>query len=125
VAEVVRLVIVGPKYLRVTVHAEVAPDPGAATGNLEANVVGALTRFLHPLTGGELGTGWSFGRKPHASDLYAVIEAVAGVGYVRLLKLDAALEVSRAEQSVNLDEPADEDYFLVYSGAHEVGLVFD
>src|SRR5437660_190417 len=62
-----RLVIVGPKYVRVTVRAEVVPESAAAVGHLEASIVGALSRFLHPLTGGAEGTGWSFGRKPHAS----------------------------------------------------------
>jgi hypothetical protein len=125
-AEVVRLVIVGPKYVRVKVRAEVAPESGAAAGGLEANVVGALSRFLHPLTGGEGGKGWSFGRRPHDSDIYSVIESVAGVGYVRSLKLEAAMEVGRAERPINLDELTDgQDYFLVYSGEHEVGLVFD
>lgn len=125
-AEVVRLVIVGPKYVRVTVTAEVVPESAEAAGNLEAEVAGALAHYLHPLTGGSEERGWSFGRKPHASDLYAVIESVAGVGYVRSLKLDASAEVDGAEQPYDLDAiPDGQDYFLVYSGKHEISLVFE
>lgn len=125
-AEVVRLVIVGPKYVRVTVRSEIVPESLAAVGNLEANVVGALTRFLHPLTGGSEERGWSFGRHPHASDLYAVIESVAGVGYVRSLKLDAAVEVDGKIEPYDLNAmPDGQDYFLVYSGEHEISLVFE
>lgn len=125
-AEVVRLVIVGPEYVRVTVRAEVVPESAAAVGNLEASVVGALSRYLHPLTGGTEGTGWSFGRRPHASDIYSVIESVAGVGYVRSLKLDAATEAGGVASPFDLDTPPDvQDYFLVYSGEHEIDLVFD
>jgi predicted phage baseplate assembly protein len=121
-----RLVIVGPKYVRVTVSAEVVPESAAAVGNLEANIVGALEAFLHPLTGGAEGAGWNFGRKPHASDVYAVIESVEGVGYVRALKLSAAMEVGGAEQPVDFEDLSDgQDYFLVYSGKHEVSLLFD
>ena len=121
-----RLVIVGPKYVRVTVRADVVPSAAAAVGNLEASIVGALSRFLHPLTGGAEGTGWSFGRKPHASDVYAVIESVAGVGYVRSLVLSAAMGVGVVETPVDFEELSDgQDYFLVYSGEHEINLVFD
>ncbi|HEX7313597.1 MAG TPA: putative baseplate assembly protein [Pyrinomonadaceae bacterium] len=124
--EVVRLVIVPPKYVRVTVLAEVVPESAAAVGNLDANVAGALARFLHPLTGGAEGAGWSFGRRPHDSDIYAVIESVAGVGYVRRLKLDAALEVSGKEKPIDIKTLPDwTDYFLVYSGVHVIKLVFD
>jgi baseplate J-like protein len=125
-AEVVRLVIVGPKYVRVKVLSEVVPESVEAVGNLETNVAGALSHFLHPLTGGSEGTGWSFGRRPHASDVYAVIESVAGVGYVRSLKLDATVEVDGEEQPYDLDSmPDGQDYFLVYSGEHEISLVFE
>ena len=121
-----RLVIVGPKYVRITVSAEVVPESAAAVGNLEAKIVGALEAFLHPLTGGAEGAGWDFGRKPHASDIYAVVESVGGVGYVRSLKLSAEMEVGGAEQPVEFEDLSDgQDYFLVYSGKHEVGLVFD
>lgn len=121
-----RLIIVGPKYVRVTVSAEVVPESAAAVGNLEANIVGALEAFLHPLTGGAEGAGWNFGRKPHASDVYAVIESVEGVGYVRSLKLSAAMEVGGAEQPVDFEDLSDgQDYFLVYSGEHGVSLAFD
>lgn len=125
-AEVARLVIVGPKYISVTVRAEVVPESAASAGNLEAEIVGALSRFLHPLTGGAEGAGWSFGRKPHASDIYAVIESVAGVGYVRSLNLDAAEEVGGVVKPISLDAlPDGQDYFLVHSGGHEISLLFD
>ena len=124
--EVVRLVIVGPKYVRVTVSAEVVPKSPAAVGSLEANVADALSRFLHPLTGGAEGAGWSFGRTPHVSDIYAVIESVEGVGYVRSLKLDAVSEAKGTNTTPDSNAPADgQDYFLVYSGRHVIKLAFD
>jgi hypothetical protein len=124
----VRLVIVAPKYVGITVQAEVVPEPAAAAASrLEASVVDALSRFLHPLTGGADGTGWNFGRKPQASDIYAVIESVADVRYVRRLQLSGTKEAEGGgETPVDLEKLADgQDYFLVYSGEHRIDLVSD
>jgi predicted phage baseplate assembly protein len=121
-----RLVIVGPEYIGVTVRAEVVPERAASVSRLEASVVEALSRFLHPLTGGSEGAGWNFGRKPHTSDIHAVIESVAGVDYVRQLRLSGTTEVNGVETPVDFEKLVDgQGYFLVYSGAHEIELVFD
>lgn len=123
----VRLVLVGPKYVGVTVRATVVPEPAAAVSRLEASVVGALSRFLHPLTGGAGGKGWSFGRRPQVSDIYAVIESVADVRYVRRLQLSGTKESEGGgETPVELEKlPDGQDYFLVHSGEHKIDLAFD
>jgi hypothetical protein len=121
-----RLVVVGPEYVRVTVSAEVVPESEEAAGRLSENVTAALARFLHPLTGGADGEGWSFGAKPHASDIYAVIESVEGVGYVRSLQLSGPMKPGGEESPENFSKLSDGlEYFLVYSGAHKISLVFD
>lgn len=66
----------------VAVSAEVA-DP------LVTRVATVLRSYLHPLSGGPLGDGWDFGRRPRPSDLYAVVEAIGGVDHVH--SLDIAL----------------------------------
>ena len=121
-----RLVVVGPEYVRVTVSAEVVPGSEEAAGLLAENVSAALARFLHPLTGGADGEGWSFGAKPHASDIYAVIESVEGVGYVRSLQLSGPSRPGGEESPENFLKLSDGlEFFLVYSGAHKISLVFD
>lgn len=121
-----RLVIVGPEYVRVVVRAEVVPASTEVVGRLEEEIAAALARFLHPLTGGSEGSGWNFGRKPYPSDLYAVIESVAGVAYVRKLVLEGSTEVNGVEKPVDFEKlPDGQRYFLVYSGEHEIDLVFD
>jgi predicted phage baseplate assembly protein len=121
-----RLVIVGPEYLRATVRAQVVPESAEAIGRLGDDIAAALSRFLHPLTGGAKETGWNFGRKPQVSDLYAVIEAVEGVGYVRQLRLSVSAEVKGVQTFVDLKNlPDDGGHFLVYSGQHQIDLVFD
>lgn len=55
---------------------------------LEAEVTNALLRFFHPLTGGPDGKGWPPGRAVYRSEVYQVIEGVAGVDHVAALQFD-------------------------------------
>jgi len=113
------LIVVGPEYVRVSVNVEIAVASLEAGGEVELAVDQALTRFLHPLTGGLDGRGWDFGRKPHKSDLYALIEDVPGVDHVRLLV------VEERDDRTGLAPPDSAGLFLVYSGAHSITLRFD
>jgi hypothetical protein len=72
-----------------------------------------LTRFFHPVSGGEQNRGWEFGAFPHESDLYAQLEAVDGLGYVRSLSM-------RVEE----DRPGlfESRSFLISSGEHRIRL---
>lgn len=110
-----RLAVVGPEYVRVDVEAEVAVTSLEAAGEVEAAVRAELARYLHPLTGGAGRVGWRFGRKPRRSDLFAVVEAVAGVDHVRRLRLVETEERAGAGAT---------DRFLVYSGSHAVSLTY-
>ena len=110
------LAVVGPLYLRVDIRAEVAlatPDGASA---VERAVYERLDAFLHPLTGGLDGSGWDFGRAPHRSDLFALIESIPGVDHVRYL------QITETE-----DQPGvrGTGRFLVFSGKHQIGLVFE
>jgi len=70
-------------------------------------------RYLHPVTGGDEGNGLPFGVLPHESDLYAQLESVQGLGYIR--SLDLMMEEDRPGllQSGN---------FLISSGEHPIQL---
>jgi hypothetical protein len=81
---------------------------------LTARVQAELARFLHSLTGGPDGTGWAFGRRPHRSDLFSLLEQVPGVDHVR------TLQVAEKEDRLGV---ADTGRFLVYSGEHRISLV--
>ncbi|MGB3942456.1 MAG: putative baseplate assembly protein [Candidatus Manganitrophaceae bacterium] len=93
------LSVVGPLYIRVDVTVEVALVSLEGASGVEQAVYQALAAFLHPLTGGLDGTGWDFGRKPHRSDFYALIERVAGVDHVRFLKVVETEAVSGATET--------------------------
>ncbi|HEX8115947.1 MAG TPA: putative baseplate assembly protein, partial [Pyrinomonadaceae bacterium] len=110
------VVVVGPEYVRVDVEATVGVAALEGAGEVEAEVLRALARYLHPLTGGFDGRGWDFGRRPHRSDLFALLESVTGVDYVHSLNIVEAEERAGAGQT---------DRFLVYSGAHKIDLTFN
>jgi hypothetical protein len=84
--------VAGPEWIAVTVTTTVVPPSFSDAEGVGARVRVALDAFLHPLTGGPDGHGWAFGRKPHRSELFAVVEAVAGVDHVRSLDIAAVPE---------------------------------
>ena len=108
----VELLVEGPDWLRVEVAAEVVPVSLGAATDVQAAVLARLPAFLHPLTGGLDGQGWSFGRQPYRSDLYALIENVPGVDHVRRLTV-----TTEADEGV-----VRPDRFLVYSGDHQITM---
>jgi hypothetical protein len=75
-----------------------------------------LADFLHPLTGGLEGSGWDFGRAPHRSDFFALIESVPGVDHVRYLQITEVEDQSGVRETGR---------FLVFSGEHQLDLVFE
>jgi predicted phage baseplate assembly protein len=108
--------VVGPLYIRVDVTLEISLVSLEGATAVEQAIQQRLAVFLHPLTGGLDGAGWDFGRRPHRSDLYALIEAVPGVDHIRSLSI---LEVE--------DKPdvSDTGRFLVFSGTHTISFVFE
>jgi hypothetical protein len=103
------LVVVGPEYVRVDVTTEIALVSLDSATSVAVSVRQTLDRFLHPLTGGLDGNGWDFGREPYKSDLYALLEAIPGVDYIR---------------SLSISPIPDNTQFLVYSGNHTINLIF-
>lgn len=108
--------VVGPLYVRVEVNAEIALVSLEGASVVERAVQQQLASFLHPLTGGPDGTGWDFGRKPHGSDLYALIEKVPGVDHIR------SLTITESEDQLGVSATG---RFLVFSGTHTISLVFE
>ncbi|BAZ08753.1 hypothetical protein NIES4071_05590 [Calothrix sp. NIES-4071] len=107
--------VVGPLYVEVKVTVDIVPTSIEKASTVEQAIYQTLTRFLHPLTGGLDGNGWAFGRHPHKSDFYALLEAVPGVDYIANL----LVEPDEDESSPELNTKR----FLVFSGKHKINLV--
>lgn len=135
--------VAGPEWVKVTVEATIVPASLAQADAVSEQIKLTLDRFIHPLTGGPTGRGWAFGRAPQRSDLYAVIEALAGVDHVRALKLTSDAHAGDADLKLKLDRrlgqpqkaavaespaPAAQrwlDRSLVYSGWHRIRTILE
>jgi predicted phage baseplate assembly protein len=118
-----RILACGPRWIRVTVRADVVAAPGAAADRLIDAMRAAITRFLHPLTGGEQGQGWDFGRIPRRSHLYRLLARFPGVGHIQSLALITDPPLPDVSESLSDAQRRALAGALVYSGAHELVLV--
>jgi predicted phage baseplate assembly protein len=82
-----RVQVVGPSYVLVSAHSRLQAAPGFSREDVQARAAARLLAYLHPLTGGDDGTGWSFGRAVYRSEVTAVIKEVPGVDCVMELTL--------------------------------------
>nr|MCU0550515.1 baseplate J/gp47 family protein [Leptolyngbya sp. Prado105] len=115
------LQVTEPDWVEVTVRAAVVPVSLDVADAARTAATAALTRFLHPLTGGSSGQGWSFGRRPFPSDLYAVLESIPEVDHVTSLSIVSI--PSLGDDPTITPLPADRfDRFLIYSGNHQIIL---
>lgn len=103
--------VAGPDWLQVTIEAEIVPRELEAATDVQNAALARLAAFLHPLTGGLDGGGWAFGRKPHRSDLYALLASVPGVDHVRRLEVQ--------EEAQGGARPG---RFLIFSGTHRIAM---
>jgi hypothetical protein len=110
------VLVVGPLYLQVNVQAEIGVASLETAGTVAPSVQNALAAFLHPLTGGFDGEGWEFGRAPHRSDIYRVIEDIPGVDHIRALTVQTIEDLPGSRETGR---------FLVYSGTHSIKLIFE
>jgi hypothetical protein len=116
---------VAPVRLRgVSVVVELQTEPLADIARIREQTLRELYRFLNPLVGGAPGAdgdGWEFGRALNQGELYGVVHQIAGVEYVRLLRMYRA-DLVTGRQS---PEPAGSHIVLepdetIASGVHIV-----
>jgi hypothetical protein len=82
-----RIVVTGPTYRAVAIHALVRALPGAHVTAVHDRIGVALTAFFDPLHGGPERTGWPFGRAVHSSEVRQVLDDTAGVDHVMSLQV--------------------------------------
>src|SRR5262249_34335778 len=81
------VVVLAPEYVHVTVEALVVPVNPDAGASIITKCEEALEKYLHPVGGGPQGGGWEFGRRPHESDLYALLESIRDLDHVGSLDM--------------------------------------
>lgn len=115
-----------PDWVKVTINATLVPNSLDGADAIRDRALRRLIQFLHPLTGGPSGRGWAFGREPQESDIYALLESVEGIDFVKPT-LQQTLEnntpkltqlpLIQTRPAANLSPN-----FLIYSGAHSLQL---
>jgi predicted phage baseplate assembly protein len=111
------LSVIGPEFIEVKVGAVVRVDPRMSAETVRKRVVDALREFLNPLTGGHDGAGWPFGRPVYKSEIYQLIEGIAGVVCVEQISL-----FGKSCDSAQRDRITLRKIGLVYSGEHEIAV---
>lgn len=117
-----RLVVRGPTYVEVTVEATIEADAPDSLSALERRAADALAAYLHPLSGGDGGDGWPFGKLPCVSDCYGVLEGVADVDHVSEITLHFTATGTTRSIRPGEEPPSVEPDVLVHSGIHELDI---
>ncbi|HEV7669579.1 MAG TPA: putative baseplate assembly protein [Thermoanaerobaculia bacterium] len=81
------VVAAAPRFRRLRAEADLVLDPAVDTGRAVTRVLDEIDGFLHPLTGGDDGEGWPFGRTLEHNDLLRRLVALPGVRAVPRLIL--------------------------------------
>ncbi len=99
-----RLHIVKPFYLWLSLGAEIRIQPGAKFDEVRKKAICKVQEYFNPLP--DTATrreGWPFGRNVYLSEVYAQLEEVNGVDYVRNVR---ALHLSEKSEAVDEERSA-------------------
>jgi hypothetical protein len=93
--------VVAPSFTPVRLKVVVQARPGVNTDRLNESVGQAIATFLDPYEGWEDGAGWPYGRRVYRSELYQLIETIAGVDHVTTLTMNDGTTQSFIEVGEN------------------------
>ena len=112
----------GPTYRRVRITGDIVARGDADLAAVRKAVAQRLVDWLHPLHGGDDGTGWPFGGTIYASSLYRIALEVPGVDRIKdnqlLVELDGDRQTFCRDVDLNpgeLIEPLDPDLRVTYT----------
>ena len=113
--------VIGPAYRLVRIEADVIVKPADDLAEVKRGIEAALSRFLHPLTGGEDGQGWPFGGTIFYSDVYRVLLQVPGVLRLRDNQLVIWLDDERQTFCRDVEIGQGE---LVWNDGHDIRVAY-
>lgn len=76
-----RINVSEPIYLKIRVKVNLFLKPDASD-RVKEKAIEKLQQFFDPLTGGQTGTGWEFGRSIYISEIYELLDELPEVDYV-------------------------------------------
>ncbi|HEX6322444.1 MAG TPA: putative baseplate assembly protein [Vicinamibacterales bacterium] len=114
------LYVVGPRYVPVSVEATIVASENADLAKVREQIEAALSKYLHPLTGGDDGSGWPFGGPVRYSKVMQRVFDVDGVDSVPSLVLIVDDERRPECRDVPIDSIA--PHALVHAAAHQLTI---
>jgi hypothetical protein len=99
-----RLHVVPPQCLWISLSIEIHPQPDADFEQVRNRVGGAVQSYLSPHRGGgPAGEGWPFGQTVSLNKIYALVDRVPGVDYVRAVRV---LNLADSRDALGVDRTA-------------------
>ncbi len=111
--------VVPPTYQQVQINAQVVAQNSADLAEVTDAIQTALLTYFHPLTGGDDGTGWPFGKSIIFSRVYQQIFNVPGVDHVEQVLITLDKQQYPQCQDVPIKPAA-----LLYSISHQVSVTY-
>jgi baseplate J-like protein len=74
--------VVDPGFIPIRVRVTVRLLPDAREADVRPRITAALNKWFDRLVGGRDGTGWPFGRTVYVSEIYQLLDGIAGVDFV-------------------------------------------
>jgi predicted phage baseplate assembly protein len=115
------LFVVAPRYVPVSIDAEVVAEDAADPGKVRQDVEEAIAKYLHPLEGGDDEKGWPFGGVLRYSKLLRQVLMVPGVDSVSYLRIFVDAEQQPEHRDVPLESFA--PHALIELRANKVSVV--
>ncbi|MGX7826175.1 putative baseplate assembly protein [Actinokineospora sp. 24-640] len=89
-----RVLVEAARYRGVTVIARLVARTRLDPEEVRVRALARLYAFINPLTGGDDGTGWPFGRRISHGEVFALLQSVRGVDVVEDVRLYGANPVT-------------------------------
>ncbi len=120
-----RLIVSQPEYVEISVKASLTTKDFEHASKIEGQANQKLKNFLDPLYGGYSRNGWEFGRLPHMSDFYSLLEGIKEIDYVTNLEINAT-NIDTGKSILLTDEGMERlnisPCILVTSGVHDIAV---
>jgi predicted phage baseplate assembly protein len=114
-----RVLVEPPSYQGVTVVAVLRSGTAVIHDDVRTRALAALYSYLNPVTGGQWGTGWPFGRPVQAGEVHAILQQVEGVDLINQILLFEADPVT-GRRSEPVQQITLEPDTLVFSYGHQI-----
>ena len=113
--------VIAPVYRLVRIEADIVVAATADLSEVKRAIEQSLTRYFHPLDGGDEGLGWPFGGEIFYSSVYRVLLQVDGVSRIRenqlLIWLDGERQTFCRDVAIGIGE-------LLWTDGHDIRVAY-